>query len=131
MSAVYSPYFTRLRSKKPSSIDVTGISAQVKKSTKEIVPRKKEKEEKKINVSKFKTESQEVTAEETIKENIEVNQRVKRQKPSKWEPTKWEEQLANIRKMRKSLDAPVDTMGCEKCKGEDYSEKVISSYLLK
>lgn len=29
-----------------------------------------------------------------------------------WQPLLWQEQLANIMEMRKSRDAPVDTMGC-------------------
>jgi hypothetical protein len=34
---------------------------------------------------------------------------------SKWEPKNWHEVLNNIREMRKQRDAPVDTMGCDKC----------------
>lgn len=33
----------------------------------------------------------------------------------KWEPANWQEQLENIRQMRETALAPVDTMGCEKC----------------
>jgi hypothetical protein len=34
---------------------------------------------------------------------------------SRWEPKNWREVLNNIREMRKQRDAPVDTMGCDKC----------------
>ncbi|XP_078096814.1 endonuclease III-like protein 1 [Mustelus asterias] len=34
---------------------------------------------------------------------------------SKWEPSHWREQWENIREMRKSRDAPVDSMGAEQC----------------
>lgn len=32
----------------------------------------------------------------------------------KWKPKDWSLKLDNIRKMRSALDAPVDTMGCER-----------------
>ena len=34
-------------------------------------------------------------------------------KKGKWEPSAWRSALENIREMRKSRDAPVDTMGCD------------------
>lgn len=39
-------------------------------------------------------------------------------KKEKWEPQNWIETLNNIRDMRKSADAPVDTMGCDKFEDE-------------
>lgn len=42
-----------------------------------------------------------------------------------WEPTYWRAQLANIEKMRQNRDAPVDTMGCEKCPDEKAEPKVL------
>ena len=42
----------------------------------------------------------------------------------RWEPNHWVEQFENIRTMRKNKDAPVDTMGCERCTQEGYTEKV-------
>jgi len=41
-----------------------------------------------------------------------------------WEPANWKDQFENIRLMRKDKDAPVDTMGCERCTKEGYTEKV-------
>lgn len=32
-----------------------------------------------------------------------------------FEPANWQQVLENIREMRKKRDAPVDSMGCEKC----------------
>ena len=41
-----------------------------------------------------------------------------------WEPKNWKEQFEHIRLMRKAKDAPVDTMGCERCTKDGYTEKV-------
>ena len=40
---------------------------------------------------------------------------------STWQPLNWREQLANIREMRKTRDAPVDSQGCEKTADESQS----------
>ena len=37
---------------------------------------------------------------------------------STWQPLNWREQLVNIREMRKTRDAPVDSQGCEKTADE-------------
>ncbi|NXH14482.1 NTH protein, partial [Bucco capensis] len=34
---------------------------------------------------------------------------------ARWEPKDWQQQLENIREMRRSRDAPVDEMGVQKC----------------
>ncbi|XP_044252425.1 endonuclease III-like protein 1 [Tribolium madens] len=39
-------------------------------------------------------------------------------------PPEWEKTLANIREMRKNFDAPVDSMGCDKCQEESASPEV-------
>ena len=44
---------------------------------------------------------------------------------SGWEPANWREQLANIREMRKSRDAPVDSQGCEKTADVNQSPEVM------
>lgn len=44
-------------------------------------------------------------------------------KQSKWEPNNWRQTLANIHEMRKERNAPVDTMGCDKCYDEYVDEK--------
>jgi hypothetical protein len=36
-------------------------------------------------------------------------------KKPRWEPKNWPKVITNIREMRKQRDAPVDTMGCDKC----------------
>ena len=36
-------------------------------------------------------------------------------KTERWEPPEWRKQLGFIREMRSSRDAPVDSMGAEKC----------------
>ncbi|CAG5121763.1 unnamed protein product [Candidula unifasciata] len=52
-----------------------------------------------------------------------------------WCPPMWQEQIANIREMRKNRDAPVDTMGCSvisdrTAKPEDYRYQVLLSLML-
>ena len=41
-----------------------------------------------------------------------------------WQPANWREHLANIREMRKSRDAPVDSQGCEKTADINQSPEV-------
>ncbi|XP_078691665.1 endonuclease III-like protein 1 [Branchiostoma floridae x Branchiostoma belcheri] len=45
-------------------------------------------------------------------------------KKERWEPGRWREQLENIKRMRATRDAPVDTMGCQTCPDKDASPKV-------
>jgi endonuclease-3 len=45
-------------------------------------------------------------------------------KKLKWEPKNWREVLNNLREMRKQRDAPVDTMGCDKCADESARPEV-------
>lgn len=52
----------------------------------------------------------------------EANAKTERQ--DKWEPQNWRLILENIRLMRSSVDAPVDTMGCHKCSDDEADEKV-------
>ncbi|XP_067944742.1 endonuclease III-like protein 1 [Watersipora subatra] len=52
-----------------------------------------------------------------------------------WAPPHWKQHLINIREMRSSFDAPVDTMGCEKisdrdAKPQDFRYQVLLSLLL-
>lgn len=51
------------------------------------------------------------------------NGNVADEKQTKWEPNNWQQLLANIREMRKERNAPVDTMGCDKCYDEHSDEK--------
>lgn len=44
-------------------------------------------------------------------------------KQAKWEPKNWLAHFNNIREMRKAKNAPVDTMGCDKCSDVDTDEK--------
>lgn len=46
-------------------------------------------------------------------------------KKDKWEPQNWLQVLENIREMRKSRDAPVDSMGCDKCMDEEAAPEVV------
>lgn len=47
-----------------------------------------------------------------------------------WKPDNWEQVLANVRTMRKDTEAPVDTMGCDKCPDQTLPEKVVRYQLL-
>lgn len=51
-------------------------------------------------------------------------------KKSKWHPKNWHEVVNNIREMRKQRDAPVDTMGCDKCADESASPEEIRYHSL-
>ncbi|CAH8470217.1 unnamed protein product [Schistosoma rodhaini] len=48
----------------------------------------------------------------------------------KWEPLNWRVQLSNIRKMRESRDAPVDSMGCERLADETEHPKTFRLQVL-
>lgn len=47
-----------------------------------------------------------------------------RLKEPSWEPPSWKEMLANIHQMRAARDAPVDSMGAEKCMDEGATPEV-------
>lgn len=49
----------------------------------------------------------------------------KETKRDKWEPSNWIQILHNIREMRKSADAPVDTMGCDKCMEDEGTPEIL------
>lgn len=51
-------------------------------------------------------------------------------KQAKWEPEDWMQILNNIRKMRKEIPAPVDTMGCHKCSDKDADPKTKRFHIL-
>ncbi|XP_062999163.1 endonuclease III-like protein 1 [Elgaria multicarinata webbii] len=55
---------------------------------------------------------------------------VEEAKKQKWEPRNWEQQLANIREMRKTRDAPVDQMGAGKCFDGDAPPEVMRYQVL-
>lgn len=47
-----------------------------------------------------------------------------------WEPENWKQVLDNVRKMRQETEAPVDTMGCDKCPDHSLPDKVVRFQLL-
>lgn len=47
-----------------------------------------------------------------------------------WKPDNWEQVLSNIRRMRQEREAPVDTMGCDKCPDQTLPEKLVRYQLL-
>ncbi|XP_054921748.1 endonuclease III-like protein 1 isoform X2 [Dermacentor andersoni] len=46
-----------------------------------------------------------------------------------WVPKNWEEVLGNVRKMRQAIEAPVDTMGCDKCADQSVPQKNKAKHL--
>ncbi|XP_071541701.1 endonuclease III-like protein 1 [Panulirus ornatus] len=57
---------------------------------------------------------------------LKLNSEVKVLRPGQpgWEPPHWQEVLENIRQMRAARDAPVDSMGAEKCMDKDAHPEV-------
>lgn len=47
-----------------------------------------------------------------------------------WVPENWKEVLGNVRKMRQNIEAPVDTMGCDKCADQSVPQKLVRYQLL-
>lgn len=83
-----------------------------------------------ISPSKFqiKTEIPDIKLSKTIKKEYanvipDIEDTVS-PKIVKWEPKNWQQTLNNIREMRQSQLAPVDTMGCHKCSDDYADEKV-------
>lgn len=83
----------------------------------------------KLDLDKFKkTVKPKLSSSEKIKRKhvavaSEGAQECKNLKQS-WAPPNWKEVLANVREMRKNFDAPVDTMGCDKCQEDTASPEV-------
>lgn len=129
MSAIKSPYFTRFQ---VLSIPVTTTHDAYKSTTKRQKPATKNSSSKKLKKENTdeaisnKGESKQKKAK-VIKKEIkqEVFDYVEDGDKGelKWEPKNWMLQLNHIRKMREEKNAPIDTMGCEKCKGINFSEK--------
>lgn len=52
------------------------------------------------------------------------------QTTTSWVPENWKEVLENVRKMRQAVEAPVDTMGCDKCPDQSVPQKLVRYQLL-
>ncbi|KAK5640915.1 hypothetical protein RI129_009462 [Pyrocoelia pectoralis] len=76
-----------------------------------------------INLSQFKLETKRNLHSKRTHLQVEYNEPTPPKKPSKLiaksfttnAPKDWEKVLRNLREMRKNFDAPVDTMGCDRC----------------
>ncbi|KAJ1527470.1 hypothetical protein ONE63_007443 [Megalurothrips usitatus] len=105
---------------------VSSSVEDVKPSLPSLASRFKRAEKKKI--SHRSQEECSVDAKTNVKSQkrnkivIEYESAVKKEK---WEPENWIDTLHNIREMRKSRDAPVDTMGCDKCMDDDAEPQVM------
>lgn len=69
-----------------------------------------------------------VTKSEVVDEKVAVKSHAADDEVQKgsdeWRPPNWQQLLANIRLMRSAGDAPVDTVGCEKCVNPDADPKI-------
>lgn len=82
---------------------------------------KVENESRSLHTSSNETFINPSTRKRKLKEKVEIKyeetepEQVNSAKKegSSWEPSLWRDQLKNIYEMRKSRDAPVDTMGCD------------------
>ncbi|KAF6203527.1 hypothetical protein GE061_001858 [Apolygus lucorum] len=79
-----------------------------------------ESHSKKRKPVKVKLEEEDITTSpkvaKTERKMLEVN--------CDWFPANWEKTLDNIRKMRKEVEAPVDSMGCDMCHDKTTSPKI-------
>lgn len=71
-----------------------------------------------MGASKIKREHVKVEYEDIESEVMDVKEEINEKKVKKV-PENWEMVLANLREMRKNSDAPVDSMGCDKCMDDD------------
>ncbi|XP_039255497.2 endonuclease III-like protein 1 [Styela clava] len=129
MSGTRSPYFTRFR---VLTVPANSATANVTPKSNGISQAKKMKKDSCSDTDQVQTKRK-IKKETKIEIKQEVIDSFNDEFPKpviKWEPNNWMLLLNNIRKMREDKNAPIDTMGCEKCKGENYSEKDKRFHLL-
>ena len=101
----------------------------------------------KKNISQLAEQTTEIPKQRKIEEKYEKiktevksepEENAKAKSPGKGEksfkpvtpPENWSDMLENIRKMREKRDAPVDTMGCQKCyEGQDFISSILKKNL--
>lgn len=82
------------------------------------------------NTGRLEPESSEIKNEEKHikRKHIKIeydNSKSDMKNVKTWAPNSWEQVLSNIREMRKNFDAPVDSMGCDKCQEASASPEVL------
>lgn len=70
-----------------------------------------------------KSEASETQKKSVKRTHVKIDPHLKKNGPKNWEQV-----LSNIREMRKNFDAPVDSMGCNKCQEESASPEVLLSH---
>lgn len=86
---------------------------------------------KEICEAEFITENNENVKAELNEEKIDVkNIKIKKKLKLDEKPYNWEKILENLREMRKNFDAPVDSMGCDKCMDDSAEPKVSRCFLV-
>lgn len=96
---------------KPIGSTMKNESNEDEKATKQAKKRKSTDKKTEVNMQNTKLQAETSEASTSV------------EKQAKWEPSNWRQLLANIREMRKERNAPVDTMGCDKCYDEHSDEK--------
>ncbi|XP_068140078.1 endonuclease III-like protein 1 [Drosophila tropicalis] len=111
-SRYFSPVQTR-KQRQPKTIkkELPATPPPVKKSRESQDKKEEDSQVSKIPMGTATIVKCQVVADEKIKLEVESPNAL------------WEQQLQNIRLMRQSASAPVDTMGCHKCADQDADEK--------
>lgn len=115
----------KLPSVKQEDAQVANKLLSVKQEENQIfdqLPVVKEKNKKKNSSKNVKVEHADSNSNEKLN--------VKDDPDNKWFPQHWEQQLYNIRQMRKARTAPVDTMGCDECPDKNADEPTIRFQVL-
>lgn len=101
---------------KPGKIDLSDF--QFKREKKPTLASTSPKKRQHIKIEYDDTSPTKIKKEETEREDKKVHLKDGKR-------LHWEEVLNNLREMRKSRDAPVDSMGCHKCPDESESPQVV------
>ncbi|XP_058812445.1 endonuclease III-like protein 1 [Topomyia yanbarensis] len=88
------------------------VAPQIKVELIPLENRRRQRKQIKIETSPekvFKVEPEQPTSQQAITDSKQVQ----------WEPKDWRQMLENIRRMRQTTSAPVDTMGCDQFKNDE------------
>ncbi|KAF7266579.1 hypothetical protein GWI33_020087 [Rhynchophorus ferrugineus] len=87
---------------------------------------KKELVHKDININtSSKTIEKDIEKKNSKRQHVKIEYEASASKMNKVMPGDWETVLENLREMRKNFNAPVDSMGCDKCQDENAVPEVM------
>lgn len=113
----------KMQTRKKLSKDISAVE-QIPETTKEKQETQEVKQNSesptKVEIKQEPHENPKPTSSKLKREHIKI--KYETQDDNK--PYKWETVLENVREMRKNCDAPVDTMGCDRCVDEKASPEV-------